>query len=303
MKKQLLIVLLFALSSFVFPQKSNPLKPTEDSLCGLLKKIHHGAEDFIRFNANENFTRILLATLVKPESFEYPFDSLREMFKEYAPDKKFRIYNWHIPLSNGTFEYRGIIQIKDLKTKKLSLYILSDKTSEIANPELAALSTDKWYGALYYKIIYNRKKGKDYYTLLGWKGNNTLTTKKLIEVLSFNSKGKPVFGLGVFKTKVKKPFKRIIFEYSAQVVMSLKYEEDQDLIIYDHLSPPEPQLEGQYQFYGPDFSTDALELKNKRWELIENFEARNPRDKLREKRDYGLTKPKSDKLVPDKKKK
>ena len=37
------------------------------------------------------------------------------------------------------------------------------------------LTNKSWYGALYYKIIHSKKLGSNYYTLLGWDGNNNLT--------------------------------------------------------------------------------------------------------------------------------
>jgi hypothetical protein len=38
-------------------------------------------------------------------------------------------------------------------------------------------------------------------------------------------------------------------------------------------------LEGQYQFYGPDGSFDALVMRKGRWEVVEDIDARNPKNK------------------------
>lgn len=83
--------------------------------------------------------------------------------------------------------------------------------------------------------------------------------------------GTPIFNIG------KKVKKRVIFEYNSQAIMSLRYDEDKKLIIFDHLSPPDPSLEGQYQYYGPDGSYDALKFKKGKWILLEDLDARNKR--------------------------
>jgi len=111
-----------------------------------------------------------------------------------------------------------------------------------------------------------------YYILLGWKGNNVKSTKKVIEVLSFKN-NKPVFGMGVFDNS--KGNKRIIFEYTRQASMLLKYLPDQHLIVFDHLAPPDPHLKDQHETYGPDLSYDGYKLKDGRWKLVENLDMRN----------------------------
>ena len=49
---------------------------------------------------------------------------------------------------------------------------------------------------------------------------------------------------------------------------------DKDMIVFDHLSPSREDLEGQYQFYGPDFSYDGLRWKDCGWVLIEDLDLR-----------------------------
>jgi hypothetical protein len=72
-----------------------------------------------------------------------------------------------------------------------------------------------------------------------------------------------------------------MFEYSADVSMSLKYNEKRNQIIYSHLGPRKegPSLEGLPQFYGPDGSYDALELKKNKWITVEDVDIRNEKSK------------------------
>jgi hypothetical protein len=47
------------------------------------------------------------------------------------------------------------------------------------------------------------------------------------------------------------------------------------LIVFDHLSPPDPKLKNQHDTYGPDLSYDGYKLKNGRWEYVDNLDMRN----------------------------
>jgi hypothetical protein len=68
---------------------------------------------------------------------------------------------------------------------------------------------------------------------------------------------------------------RVVFEYSARVSMSLRYDAAKKRIVFDHLSPAKPSFEGNYEFYGPDFSYDAFAFIDNYWVLEENIDIRN----------------------------
>ena len=76
-----------------------------------------------------------------------------------------------------------------------------------------------------------------------------------------------------------------MFEYSSEVSMSLKYIERKKQIIYSHLASREDGafLEGMFQFYGPDGSFDAIELKKDRWVSIEDVDARTNQKEMDKK--------------------
>lgn len=248
----------------------------ERELKALGELVLRGKTEMERDSANALFAQQLTDLLKREGSFDYRFDSVLSLGKIYSPDSKFRTLNWNMRLDDGTYQFSGIIQTRD------KFIELDDKTKEIKNAEGASLNAKKWYGAQYYQIVKAGKKRKPYYLLLGWKGNDRSTTKKVIEVLRFDSKGEPVFGENVFSMPGKKDPKRLIFEYAADVSMSLRYQEESKMIVFDHLSPRSSDLKGQYQFYGPDLSYDALKLKKGKWVLKEDIDARNedrPADK------------------------
>jgi len=291
MRKIILLVFLITRSLLTFSQDKVDFKPIEDSLKVLGKIILNGETEFIKYNANEKFLTLLESALISEKSFDYPFDSLITIARLTADDNRFRLFNWNLKKDDGTFEYFGIIQAWNKKNKKYIIYPLKDNSDIIKNPESQLLEPLNWYGAHYYKLIYTKYGGKKYYTLLGWDGNNTTSQKKIIDVITFNSNDKPIFGASVFKYN-KKIQKRIIFEYNATVSMSLKYEKQyllngkkkRAMIIFDRLAPLDPDLAGMYQYYYPETNIyDGLIFKNGKWVHLKDIDARNPKETREEK--------------------
>lgn len=279
MKASILSFFILFLSTLCFSQKinnENSIALYEDSLKELAPKIISGATDSIRQATNAKVIRLIEQVLMYQESYTYPFDSLKTIAHITSPDKRFRIYNWILPKTDGTYTYFGYIQQYNKKKKKVYVTPLKDLSDKIDKPEKAILTPDKWYGALYYKIVLNKFLGRRYYTLLGWKGYDRRSTKKVIDVVLFHN-NKPKFGYAMFKLK-KETKSRIVFQYSSQAVMSLRYEAGDKVIVNDHLSPSSDNLKGQYEFYGPDFTYDALKFKRGKWLLTELYQAGNDKD-------------------------
>lgn len=258
------------------------LRNYEDSLKALGSTLVNNENDVERKNANYQFIRTLVAALKIPGSYDHKFDSVKTVSLLYSPDNQFRIFSWHVMNEDGSFRYFGSIQKNT--TGKLELYGLTDYTPFLPTPQDSVLTPQKWFGAQYYKII---KAGneKPYYVLLGWKGNTVKSTKKVIEVLSFKN-SMPVFGLPVFANEKNK--KRIVFEYSRQASMLLRYVPEKQLIVFDHLSPPDLKVKVDRSFYGPDLTYDGYQLKNGNWNLVQDLDMRN----IPEDRDEGFVDPK-----------
>ncbi|MHB8259369.1 MAG: hypothetical protein ACYDCN_04690 [Bacteroidia bacterium] len=249
-------------------------KKYEDSLFSMQKKVFYSKADSVKFKANAKFYRLFEEALLHTLSFNYPFDSLKEVNLRTSSDKRFRIITWNIPRQDGTYYYFGFLQALHPKTKKYEIYELTDKSATVKNPETYISDNTKWFGMLYYNII----SCGDYYTLLGWDGNDKLISRKFIDVLSFKKDGSPVFGKEVFKMPKKYP-KRVMFEYNSAYTITLQYNEAIKAIVFDHLIPKESYLEGQYQFYGPDFSYDAFVLKHGKWNFEEDVDVKNAKRK------------------------
>ncbi len=300
--KIVFIVIGFVLSvSLSKAQNKEIFSNYEDSLRVLINIVQRGANDNIKFEANEKFTALLEEALNQKKAFDYPFDSLKTITNLISPDKKFRIFNWCVAKDDGNYNYFGFIQVYNKKKKRYEIYPLTDKSQDIQAAEFQILDYQNWYGAMYYKIIHNSTDNNEYYTLLGWNGNDGVSYKKIIDVLTFKGNSKPFFGSTIFKKGKEKP-RRIIYEYKAEAIMTLRYDVQQynikerlknpvkgqhyetkvkrtEMIVCDRLVPLSPNLEGQKQFYVPETNIyDAFVFDNGKWVFIEDIDARNPKN-------------------------
>jgi hypothetical protein len=278
MKKIFLLIALFIIAwcttlyaqRLNTPDQLNQLRPIQDSLVKLGNQIINNENDLERKNANYNFIRTLVKALKVPNSYAFNFDSLKTVSVLRSPDNKFRIFSWFVMNEDGSYRFYGTLQMNT--GGKLLLYPLEDYTPILKNPEDSVLNNRKWYGAQYYKII-QVNAATPYYVLLGWKGSTVKSTKKVIEVLHFKN-GQPLFGMPVF-TGNKKTRNRVVFEYNRQASMLLRHVPQQNLIVFDHLAPPDDKMKGQPDTYGPDLTYDGYQLLNGKWQYKDNLDMRN----------------------------
>lgn len=279
MKKIRLFVLLIGIllihKSVIYGSNGaqNELKVYEDSLKNYFALLANETNDEKKIAYNKHIVSCFEKVLKNEDSFYYPFYALKNVGIIQSEDYKLRIITWNLPYNDRTYKYFGFIQYK--KSKRLyELYELNDNSDKIKNPEFAVLNNKNWYGALYYKIITNKYRGRVYYTLLGADLNNLLSKKKIIDILYFDKNDSPIFGDKVFKNN-NNAVVRIIFEFNGQADMTLTYDEEREMIIYDHLSPSKPSLTGEYEFYGPDFSYDGLKFEHGIWNAYLDIDVRN----------------------------
>jgi hypothetical protein len=250
------------------------LQQSETKLKVLFTKLASGHTEQEKSATADSIANLLNTTLHLPGSFEYAFQTLSALGKITSRDQHLRIFTWNVPLSDGTNTYYGLLQYRSGHDDAIRVYPLTDARSSISDPAMATLTRKNWYGCLIYEIIEKKQAGITWYTLLGYNPENLFISKKVIDLLWFNELHEPVFGKPVFHFQ-KRIQCRIVFEYSAKVTMSLKWNNKMDMIVYDHLSPAKPSYEGNYQFYGPDLSFDGLRFDKGIWESVEDIDARN----------------------------
>lgn len=230
------------------------------------EKIGSTSDDFTKKRYNNKIVNYFEKILDFGSSFTYDFENLNQILVLTASDNKLRVYTWNVSFSDGTHKYYGFLQYKESRSADPKIFQLNDLSEFYDDEDRSFSSHREWYGSLYYEIITTTWNRNTYYTLLGWDGGDFLLNRKVVEVLEFSRRGLPQFGNRMIVLE-RDRVDRLVFEFSSRAAMLLRYNESQNLIIMDHLSPPEPRFKGQRQFYGPDLSYDALEFVAGRWHL------------------------------------
>jgi hypothetical protein len=296
-------IYIFLLGSFFCcAQKADSLKGIQNAklfqLRSLQNEVFYSKKEEDRLKANKDFIKLLESIAVDKKALDFPFDSLHEISTLAPANKKFKLITWNIQKDDQTHLFFGFLMVNNsrrvkkgfMKHETLTNYEyfkLVDKSGSITNPETHIGTPDKWFGMLYYELI---EEAEDYYTLLAWDGNTKLVCRKFIDALYFKPDGTPVFGKDIFKFQKKNP-KRLMFEYSSDVTMSLTYNDKSNSIVFSHLGPREEGsvMEGLPQYYGPDGSFDSMILKKGKWILVEDTDVRNEKNK----KDKGYNDPKN----------
>ena len=97
------------------------------------------------------------------------------------------------------------------------------------------------------------------------------------------------FGASIFRAG-KTTTKRFIIEYNANSNISVRYEKEENRIVFDHLIPMRKDLDGLHEYYVPDGTYNALKYTNGKWILKNDVAANNPTSKslIREKPKMGI---------------
>lgn len=262
---------IFAQHSFSF-NNGPAMSKYQDTLIRLSQETISATDPATKLSRNAAFIKTLVNALKTHTSYAFPFDSLKTINIVKSPDNLFRIFSWHIPVDDG-YRFFGTIQMAT-KDGSLKMIPLIDGTDDFTDPNVIT-DSKKWFGAQYYEIVPVPNGKQPYYVLLGWKGNNQKSTKKVLEVLSFQNNevtlGKPVFeGVKGGNTK-----NRIVFEYNKSNSMTLTMDKSVNMIVFDHLAPMSEEMLGNYEYYASDLSFDAYKINNGRLRLVENIELKN----------------------------
>ncbi len=225
-----------------------------------------------RWQSDSLFTRMLVRALQVSHSFQYPFDSLETVSKLMSPDSSFRIFTWHLQIDENAYRQRGAIQMRT-QDGSLKLFPLSDKSDLIVNQEDTVCNHQSWIGAIYYKILQKKWGEKNYYTLIGFDAGNIRSSRKIVEVLHFES-GIPVFGGSFFfipnnKTKPRS-LSRYIMEFKKDAAPRLNYDLEMDLIVKEHLSSENGTPNLTWTLVG-DGDYEGFSWRNGKWVYIEDI--------------------------------
>lgn len=276
---------LFFLANAGFAQSVANPSGIQDSLSKLSSGIWKQKTDSSRLQANADFLKKFQSVL-ETSSSDIALDSISGITRVASQNGQFRIFTWNVPISDGTNKYFGFIQFR---IDSSIVIPLQSNTNDSVGFDTKQLSSKKWYGAIYYKLVevdINRQKA---YTLLGWDGYTANSNRKFIDIIYLDKNGDIVFGMPVFKTD-KGIKTRVVLEYAEKASMLLRYDfqsimvekkkklrkEDAWLIVMDRMVPMDPSMEGARKYYVPAGDTyDGYIFRNGFWTLVENIEVTN----------------------------
>src|SRR5690606_30755398 len=150
-----------------------------------------------RIIANQKLLGLLKNMLEYDSSFHHSFDELESISKLRSEDGEVRIFSWNVPDQNRKLNYFSIVQhFPD--DGEYRYFIMDDLDTSFQEIKNFKGDAENWPGALYLEMVEKKAPYKTYYTLLGWNGNQRLTSTKIIDVLSFDKEGEIEFGESIF---------------------------------------------------------------------------------------------------------
>lgn len=279
---KIIMVLFLFFTTFLQAQVHQDLRTiikTEEKLSDAFKQLYQMEDSPKRDSLNSYIIDNLSESLKTWDGYYYPWNSLEFIGRISSKDQKVKIFTWHLTDKSGKQKYFGLIAQREGKKNKrkekldFKVIHLNDKSESMRNPQTPTLSADNWYGSVYYRISTFIHRKQTWYVLYGYDLNDSFSNRKSLEIMTIDKKGDVEFdGTIHIKDKV---VKRLIFEYSSEVVMSVNYDEKLNMIVWDHLSPLEPLFRGNYRFYSPDGSYDGLRFEKGEFYLVEDVDARN----------------------------
>lgn len=278
-----LTVILLLLPSFIFAEKIevDTFLVSQEALIGqMIKDLRSAPDDGEKESINIDLQAALEDLLEYPGVVEYPFESWNTISTITSPDGAFRIFNWNVEDNDMNHSHFCYVVKPTYGSKPNKVYkFKEDKITLPPRPDMM-LTPDRWYGALYYKILPVQRGNKTYYTVLGYSGKDRSTNMKILEVFYFKGRslrlGHPMFQESAGS---KTLLKRVFFEYSEKAVVSVNINEKLGGIVFDHLVPEQKNLEGLYSFYIPDMTYDAYRLDDGIWRYNEDVIAYNDPNK------------------------
>lgn len=244
--------------------KMSTIEKMEDTLVYLSDSMQMSPLPEARIDGSYAFIKVFKRFLQLKTSYAYPLEKLSKKIAIVQPeDKTFKIYTWDVVRSNTQLRYYGALHMADG-----SFQPLIDASDQIIRG--AADSTFfnmRWYGAEYYNITQKKIGTQNAYFLFGYNGNSVDGDKKIVEPFGFDRQGRAIFGAPVFKIRDKKGMQtkmRFILDYQKQSRISMNYDKEKDLIIYDHCESSVGDNNKKNTFV-PDGTYDGLQWDGRYW--------------------------------------
>ena len=255
-------------SSSLFPAATAQTDGKVEEMAQTGRQILEHPEFRERRRANQSFRKALITYVRSESGFDDPLAEVTNMLRLELGDEA-RIFTWQMPDSLYKYQRFGVVAVR----QKDSIIITElTEVEDVESMQFRQLKPGQWYGALYYESIPESKRRAKFYTLLGYAPGQEIN-EKFVDVIEIDKNGRPVFGAKVFRVDqfmdrtLNRPPMRLILKYGGNYTASVRWLEDEEMIVMDHLAPPDAKLKGVYRMYGPDMSYDALVWDKNWWHL------------------------------------
>lgn len=277
MKRFIPLYILILLCQIGSSQKENnylELVKIESQLNSMFQVLYNEEVTGLHMDLYHSIDTLFYYALHLPGAGNYEWKKLDNIGKLVSDDGKFKIFSWLYMENRDHYHYTCYFLIRD-RRDEFEVFKLKPSDDEGRKTEIFSQKPDNWHGKIYYEIHTTEYRRKDYYTIMGADFNDINSSIKTIEVVTIQ-RGKPVFRGDQFfdDGKVKD---RMVFEYSSELAVTVRYNKQLDMIVFDHLAPLHPIYAGNYQFYGPDGSYDGLKFIDGMWVREADVDARNSR--------------------------
>jgi len=273
MRSSFLCLMLLVLISSGMANAQIQAKETPLVLEKLFDRLVDNYNDSARISINDSIRQIIGKYAKSDTIFTTRFSNLRYLGQITSPDSLLKILTWNLVLENEPGRYFCYFIRKEGQGKENKVYSLTATYKDKPVSTDTTYTRSDWYGALYYDLKPYAADNKYCWIMLGLDYGNPYISKKIIEVLSFTSQDSIVFGRKMFSAGEGVKY-RAVFEYASNAAMSLRFKSDSS-IVFDHLVPFSPSKKDDRQYYGPDYSIDAYNLKDGLWKLAIDVDIRN----------------------------
>jgi len=275
MKRYFLVILLFAAGlRFAGCQETVylDLVKAEARLQSMFTTLYSEAPGDVE-KLLEEIRDLMSGALGMDGAMDFPWSGLDRIGVVTSDDRQVRVFTWHVMDDPDTFRYFGYIQVAGRKGS-CEVFPLENNGKPQRGLYNVDQTAENWFGKLYYGIVSRKVKRRTYYTLLGMDFNDSRSNMKFVEMFTIRW-NRPRFETKCF-SNTRQLVDRVVLEYSDQVAISVRYNPQLEMIVYDHLVPLHPLYENQFEYYGPDGSFDGLKFEDGIWILQEDVDARIP---------------------------
>ncbi len=252
-------LVIWALLGWMSPLLAQTIQTYEDRLVVMTDTLMLSEELHRRQAAfDETVVTLKKALRSDPASFSYPFSKLKRTSIVQAPDSTFRVFTGQLFMDEDRYQYFGLIQLNDSAG---TLIELTDNGWTQQDLLHQSLTEAQWPGALYYQLRQFEKEGKTYYLACGFNNFRMFENRKIAEVFYFEN-DQLVLGAPVFVRPGRgETLHRMIKSYSADVGIRLTFDDDLNMLMFDHLIPMRSPYQSKKTVLVPDGSYSAYALQ------------------------------------------